>query len=412
MNISGRRGSAALVTAVALGLVAACGGGGGSGGSGNAGSPSGPQPTGKPIIIGEDLDSTGPGASYSTVAGKTIDLAVQDVNNHGGVLGRPLKIVKENDESDPTKTPAVVQKLAGEGAKMLILQSGGAAVLQAKSTIQKLGIPAIAPTSVTATVAAPPDNDYIYMLANATSDWAKVYCAAFNKAGYHKISVLEDDTTTIAALNKALFAGMNNCVQITREKAGAQASDLSAPIGRIKNQHPDAVLVTTVGGNFEVLAQNTLATTLPKTPRFSLASIGNEPSLWKLANPGALEGLIFMGSISDKNPNTQKLESFLKNANGDSFNTTAFDANGWDTVQLIKTAIEKAGTADDPAKLNTALQSIKNFQASFGQPGFTLSYSATKHLGADGLCGLTLQEFGSDNKPKGPWATYQPPCSS
>jgi branched-chain amino acid transport system substrate-binding protein len=48
--------------------------------------------------------------------------------------------------------------------------------------------------------------------------------------------------------------------------------------------------------------------------------------------------------------------------------------------------------------------------ATFGQASFTLSFSAGKHLGADGPCGLSLIEFGSDNKPKGPWATFQPPC--
>jgi len=36
---------------------------------------------------------------------------------------------------------------------------------------------------------------------------------------------------------------------------------------------------------------------------------------------------------------------------------------------------------------------------------------ADKHLGADGPCGLSLIEFGADNRPKGPWATFQPPCA-
>jgi branched-chain amino acid transport system substrate-binding protein len=44
--------------------------------------------TGEPIIIGLDQDSTGPGASYSNIAGKTIRLAVQDINDKGGVMGR------------------------------------------------------------------------------------------------------------------------------------------------------------------------------------------------------------------------------------------------------------------------------------------------------------------------------------
>ena len=368
--------------------------------------------TGTPIVIGMDEDSTGPGAAYSVIAGKTIRLAIQDINDKGGVLGHPLKLVVENDESDPTKVPAVLQKLSSQGAKALFLQSGSAAIIQAKATLTQLGLPAIAPTGVTSTLVAPPNNELIYMLANTTNDWAEVYCGAFKAANISKIGVLTDDTTTIAALDKALFGAMS-CVQfIATEKGAGNASDLSAQVARLKNAKPDAVLVTSVGGQFEVLAQNTLASQMSGVPRFSLASIGNQPSSWKLANPSALNGLIFMGSINSQNPRTQTLTDFLKKKNGSDYEIVAYDAQAWDSVQLLKEAIEKAGGADDPKKLNAAIQGITGYKASFGQGNFTLSFSASKLLGADGLCGLSLIEFGSDNKPKGPWATFQPPCKS
>jgi branched-chain amino acid transport system substrate-binding protein len=378
--------------------------------SGNNDTPTTGAAKGEPIIIGLDQDSTGPGASYSNIAGKTIRLAVQDINDKGGVMGRPLQLVVENDESDPTKVPATIQKLVSQGAKMLLLQSGSAAIIQAKATLTQVGLPAIAPTGVTATLVNPPDNELIYMLANTTNDWANVYCGAFKAANISKIAVLQDDTTTIAALNKALFAAMP-CVTIVATETGASnGSDLSAQVGRLKGANPDAVMVTSVGGQFEVLAQNTLASQMAGKPRFSLASIGNQPSSWKLANPGALNGLIFMGSINSANPRTQELTKFLKEKNGSDYEITAYDAQAWDTMQVVKMAIEKAGGPDDPKKLNEAIQSITKLPASFGQANFTLSFSTSKHLGADGPCGLSLIEFGSDNKPKGPWATYQPPC--
>jgi branched-chain amino acid transport system substrate-binding protein len=396
-------------TACATALVALVAAGCGPSGS-NDDTPDSGSAKGDPIIVGMDEDSTGPGASYSTIAGKTIRAAVQDINDSGGVLGRPLKLVVENDESDPTKVPATLQKLASQGAKVLLLQSGSAAIIQAKSTLTQLGLPAIAPTGVTATLVAPPDNQLIYMLANTTTDWAKVYCGAFQAANIKKLGVLADDTATIAALNKALFAAMP-CVQVVAtEKGASNASDLSAPVARLKNAKPDAVLVTSVGGAFEVLAQNTLASQMSGATRFSLASIGNQPSSWKLANPSALKDLIFMGSINQQNPRTQQLVSFLKKKNGDDYEITAYDAQAWDTVQLLKQAIEKAG-GDDPKKINTAIQGITGYKATFGQASFTLSFSADKHLGADGLCGLSLIQFGDDNKPKGPWSTYQPPCT-
>ena len=406
----GKRSLGLIGLAVGLSLtVVACGSDSKSNSSPSATSGNGKAATGDPILIGMDLDSTGAGASYSVITAKTLNASLDMINSQGGVLGRPLKFITENDESDPTKTPAVIQKLKSGGAKMLIMQTGGAAIAQAKSTIQQIGIPAIAPTSVTAALGNPPDNTYTYTIANSTDDWAKVYCGAFTKAGYQKIGVLSDDTTTIAGLNKALFAAMP-CVKTTIEKAPANASDLTANVARLKDGKYDAILVTSVGGPFEVLAQNTLASQMPDAPRFSLASIGNQPASWKLANPGALKGMIFMASINLQNPATKSLQDFLRAKNGKDYELVAYDGQAYDTMQIIKSAIEKAGGADDPKKLNDAIQSISGLKSSFGQPGFTLSFSPTKHLGADGLCGLSLVQFGADNKPDKPWPTYQPPC--
>lgn len=371
---------------------------------------SGSAPSGDPIIIGMDEDSTGPGASYSTIAGQTVRDAIEQVNAEGGILGRPVELVVENDESDPTKTPSVLRKLLDAGSVALILQSSGAAIAQAKPVVEEAGVIAVAPTSISQSVGLPPDNTYTYTLANPLSDFVSVYCGAFESQGYKSLGVLSDGSVTIDAVNELLLPGLADCIDIVaEEKAPVDAADLSAQVARIKGANPDVVLVSSVGGNFEVLAQNTLAQQLPDVQRFSLASIGNQPSSWELANPGALDGLVYMGSLAADNPQTVKLQEFLNSVRGGDYSITAYDAQGYDTVQLIKMAIEKAGSTDK-AKVSEAFNSITGYLASFGQPGFTLSYSADKHLGADGLCGLVLTQFGPDNTPTGPWSGYQAPC--
>ena len=369
-------------------------------------------PSGDPIIIGLDEDSTGPGAAYSTIAGETIRDAIDEVNATGGILGRPVELIVENDESDPTKTPSVIRKLLDGGAQVLILQSAGAAIMQGKPVVQESKTIAIAPTSISQTVAQPPDADYTYILANPISDFIQVYCGAFEAAGIEKLAVLSDASAVIDGVNKLLLPGLKDCVDVVaEEKAPVDTSDLNAQVARVKDSSPDAVLVSSVGGNFEVLAQNTLFDQMPDVTRFSLASIGNQPASWELANPGALEGLLYMASINPANPRTQTLEEFLKPKRDDEWQITAYDAQAYDTVQLIKLAIEQAGGTDKDA-LQTAMNSISGYKPHFGQEEFTLSYSPDKHVGTDGLCGLSLVEFGSDNRPDKPWDTYQPPCGS
>ncbi|MGY1814049.1 ABC transporter substrate-binding protein [Blastococcus sp. SYSU D00820] len=367
--------------------------------------------TGEPIIIGLDEDSTGPGASYSVIAGNAIRAAIDQLNATDGILGRPVELVVENDESDPTKTPSIVRKLIDQNPAFLILQSSGAAIAQAKPVVQQAGIPAIAPTSISQSVALPPDADFTYTLANPLNDFVETYCGAFEEAGIETLAVLSDASPTIDGVNGLLLPGLGECVElIAEEEAPVDTSDLSAQVARIEDAGPDAVLVSSVGGNFEVLAHNTLFEQLPDVQRFSLASIGNQAASWELANPGALEGLVFMGSLDPDNERTAELQETLREAYGDDeFQVSAYDANGWDTVMLIKQAIEAAGT-DEPLAVRDALNQITGYEASFGQPGFTLSFAPDKHLGADGLCGLVLTVFGEDNRPAGAWETYQPPC--
>lgn len=403
-----------LAAGVLMSLIAvACGSGDDDDASGNdpSGNSGGDKPTGEPVVLGMDLDSTGPGAPYSTIAGDTIKDAVDELNENGGILGRPVELVVENDESDPTKTPSIVRKLLEKNADVLILQSAGAAVQQAKPAVQEGGVVAIAPTSISQSIAEPPDSDYIYILANPISDFVEVYCGAFEAAGIETLGIMADDTTVIDGVNKLLLPGLEECVEVVaEEKAAVDTADVNAQVARIRDKEPDAVLVTSVGGNFEVLAQNTLFEQMSDTTRFSLASIGNQPGSWELANPGALDGLVYMASIDPTNPLTEELQSFLEERRDDDFVMTAYDAQAYDTVQLIKQAIEQAGTTDDPAAIKTALDSITGYEAHFGQEGFTLSYSADKHIGTDGLCGLSLMQFGSDNAPSEPWDEYQPEC--
>ena len=417
-----RAASAVAMTGIAALLLAACSSSGsksstqttvssqGASGGSSGGSTGGTsQATGSPIIVGEDWDSTSANASFTDVTAKTLKYSVNYVNSHGGVLGHPIKLIFGNDQSQPSNGPAVTEQLVHEGATFLLYNEG--TDYGSKATIQKLAIPSIGVTDVVPTFATPPDNSYTYEVASQLAGWASVYCGAWKATGIKTVGVIRDDSTTTAGLDQILFPELQKCVKLVdTETASGSASDLTAPVARLISHHPDAILVADLGGPFEILAQDTIYQADPKMTRYSLATIVNEPTTWKLATPGALNGIISMGSLNPSNPKTTQLDNMLKSAYGSGFNITAFDANAWDAVQLMKMAMVNSGDPTNPAKVNQALQSISSYTPSFGQPGYTLTYSATKHSGANGTCGLVLEQFGSNNKPDTAFSKYQPSC--
>lgn len=398
------------VVAVAL-LAAACGS---DSDNGDKASPETTEsdaaaPKGEPIVIGIQTDQTGPGAAYNVPASQVIEALVKQLNANGGLLGRPVEIVEGNDESDPTKAPTVLRQLVDEGAEFLFHHSGSAALVQTKPLTAELKLPTIASTHSGNIVPNPPDNEFMYTLGLPTSSWANVYCAGMENAGIKTLGLLLDDTPTIAAFSKGILDNMP-CIEIVAEEtAPVNVTDLSAQIARLKKADPDAVLTFSQGTTFEITAQNALFEQMPDVPRFMAATLGNTPDAWKILNPGALEGVVYMATIDPENEHSKEVNAEMTELIGDDFSLTQFTGQTYDAFHLFVKAVEAAGTMD-PVKVNAAMQQISGYEAAFGSPGLTLSYTADKHIAADTECALLLVEFGADNEPAGTWDSFEPAC--
>jgi branched-chain amino acid transport system substrate-binding protein len=98
-------------------------------------------PTGKPIIIGADKALSGFMSSFDVPPLNGARLAVQDINNAGGVLGRPLKIISQDYHSKPQDNGPAARDLISKGANLILtacdfdLGSPGALVANTKGVL-------------------------------------------------------------------------------------------------------------------------------------------------------------------------------------------------------------------------------------------------------------------------------------
>ena len=67
-----------------------------------------------PIKIGFQQHSTGIGAAYGRWYGRTTEAAVKLINDGGGINGRPVEIIAEDDGTDPKRGAEVVEKFANQ----------------------------------------------------------------------------------------------------------------------------------------------------------------------------------------------------------------------------------------------------------------------------------------------------------
>jgi branched-chain amino acid transport system substrate-binding protein len=97
------------VAVLSVGVLAAC--------SGSSTSSSNPAPTGNskgPITIGASLSETGDFAADGQAFDKGYRLWAKNVNAHGGILGRPVKLIILDDESSPNQVVTNYQTLFGQ----------------------------------------------------------------------------------------------------------------------------------------------------------------------------------------------------------------------------------------------------------------------------------------------------------
>src|SRR5277367_3548258 len=76
--------------------------------------------TAKPILIGAHLDQAKQASYYSLLQKDSIDLFVKEFNEAGGMNGRPLQVLFEDDENNPITTATKVDKFASEGVDYVV----------------------------------------------------------------------------------------------------------------------------------------------------------------------------------------------------------------------------------------------------------------------------------------------------
>jgi branched-chain amino acid transport system substrate-binding protein len=109
---------ATAAAVLALG-IAGCGGSDEAGGSGGGGS--GDAKSTEPIIVGAAVASTGFVSAFDIPAVNGAEIAIEDINAKGGLLGRKLQLEKGDTKSDVALGTRVANELIGKKAEMLLV---------------------------------------------------------------------------------------------------------------------------------------------------------------------------------------------------------------------------------------------------------------------------------------------------
>src|SRR6266513_2975023 len=195
------------------------------------------------IVLGEYASMTGDTATFGQSSHKGLVLAIEQVNNSGGLLGKKIKLITEDDQSNQDQANAAVQKLISRDKVVAILgEVASSRSLAGGSVCQKYKIPMLSPASTNNTVTE--IGDYIFRIC-FTDDFQGAVCGRFaTKRGWNKIAMLVDVKQDYSKGLAKSFRDSYKSGQIVIEEGYKSGDrDFKAQLTKIKGIAPDAVFV-------------------------------------------------------------------------------------------------------------------------------------------------------------------------
>lgn len=314
----------------------------------------------KTVKVGVILPLTGLLSTFGQSVRKGVELALEEINKSGGVLGKQIECIIEDDESKTDVAQTVVTKLLTKDRVNVVLgEAVSSATLAIAPLCQRYKVPLVTPSATNIDVTN--TGDYIFRTC-FTDDFQGSCLARFayenlkaRRAGILK-DVKSDYSIGLAASFSKTFKEMGG--EIVNEQAYAAGdTDFRTQLTSIKASKPDVLFIpgyyTEVGLIIRQAKELSIQAPL-------LGGDGwDSPKLIEIAGASA-DGTYYGTHFSpqQKTPRVQKFVSaFREKYNED---PDALAALGYDTLRLIADAIKRAGTTEGD-KVRDALAKTTNF---------------------------------------------------
>src|SRR5262245_30104888 len=226
----------------------------------------------------------------------------KDVNEHGGINGRKLELVVEDDSCDPDKTIAAVNKLVDQD-KVFMLHGGwcSSAVMKARpENVKRPKVPYMNLAQASADIATPRVANIFKPAPTSKTIGETLVKFALTKPGAKKIALVtqpdEGPNSKIReALAKLKSMGIEPVASITLEKG---ATDTTAQVQELKAKAPDVVLVSLYPTEISSLLRDAYKAGF-KTTFVSTESSSFEDTDKRVGIPEAMKDVYFFYPFTD-----------------------------------------------------------------------------------------------------------------
>ncbi|MGH7946697.1 MAG: ABC transporter substrate-binding protein [Opitutaceae bacterium] len=326
------------------------------------------------IRIGEFASLTGKEATFGQASHRGSLLAVEEINAAGGLLGRQIELITEDDQSKSGEAATVVKKLISRDKVVAVVgEVASSRSLEAAPICQHAKIPMISPSSTAPDVTA--TGDYIFRVC-FIDPFQGTVMARFAKDTLmlRKVALLTSVSNAysvgLARYFKERFAADGGTVALEQRYSEGE-KDFRAQLTAIKAAAVDGVFVPGYYTEAALICRQARDLGLA-VPLFG-GDGWESPELIQVGGK-AVEGAYFVTHYSPENsdPFVSAFNERFRQRWGNVSDTLT--GLGYDAVMMLADGIKRAGTTEN-ARLRNAIASTRNFKGVTG----TISLDARRN---------------------------------
>jgi len=320
------------------------------------------------ILIGVSTPVTGPAAVASEWERWGIDLAVEEINGAGGVLGRKIETIILDNKCNPSEAVNVANKLVEAKVVAIIGSHCSSAHLAAMPIIKEAKVPMITGIASNPQItdqSGVGGNDWAFRINPSDKAMMDALGAYLGEKKIFKTVAIVGEDTDFGRGGAAAF-------QAVAEKAGINiissdfhpqnVPDYTSILTRLQQRHPDAIATFQLGGDSLNFLRNAMqmGVRIPYTGRVELGGRNLQ-----IIEAGGMEGSISAWTYSHEigAPQNQAFVAKIKAK----YNSVPYlqTWGSYDCMRIIAQAIVLAGDVD-PTKVRDAIKGLK-FTTVFGK---------------------------------------------
>ncbi|MCJ2081349.1 ABC transporter substrate-binding protein [Methylobacterium sp. J-090] len=304
------------------------------------------------IRIGVNEPLTGPFAASGTYVVNGAKIAADEINAKGGVLGRKLELVVEDNKSNPTEAAAVAEKLITSDKTPVLMGAWGSSLtLAVMPKLADYETAMLVETSSSGKITTS-GNPFVFRISPPSALEAEAFAPMVEKLGLKKVDFLainNDWGRGAAADFGKMLKGKGVGVGLV-ETMDQGAQDMSAQLSKLKGSDADTLMITAAVDQLTLLFKQMAALGLKKR---IITTGGSQNPDQIIAQAGAAaEGTMhlttFLPWYPEKTPNPAATAYFIAEwkKRGFEFAGVTESFRGYDGIRAIAAAIEKGGAAD------------------------------------------------------------------